>query len=106
MTDRHSKPGNKETSAKGMADPYPPVDVCCGGTIPVGQNYVPLVNSTGASQTVSCALWGGVAVVVLPGSQTKNVPLTIRPLPPQGSSYSLTSTCNCPNETNPVIKVE
>jgi hypothetical protein len=91
--------------SKAMADPYPPVDVCCGGTIPVGQNYIPFANSTGAPQTLSnCVLWGGVAIGVASGS--KNVPITINPLPQKGSSYSFTSTCNCPNGTPPTIKIQ
>jgi hypothetical protein len=91
--------------SKALVDPYPPVDVCCGGTIPVGQNYIPFSNSTGGPQTLSsCVLWGGGAIAVASGSH--NVPITIRPLPQQGSSYSFSSTCLCPNETNPTIKVQ
>lgn len=91
--------------SKALTDPYPPVDVCCGGTIPVGQAYIPFANSTGASQTVSsCALWGGVVIGIAPGS--RNVPITLNPLPPKGSSYTFSSTCLCPNETNPTIKVQ
>lgn len=96
-----------KNKSKALVDP--PVDVCCGGTIPVGQNYIPFVNSTGTFQTVSgCTLWGGVAIAVAPtsGSQTHNVPITINPLPPKGSSYPFTSTCLCPNETNPTIKIQ
>jgi hypothetical protein len=97
-----------KNKSKAMADPYPPVDVCCGGTIPVGQNYIPFVNSTGTFQTVSnCVLWGGVAVAVAPtsGSQTHNVPITVKPLPPKGD-YSFSSTCLCPNEISPVVKIQ
>jgi hypothetical protein len=95
-----------KNKSKAMADPYPPVDVCCGGTIPVGQNYIPFINSTGAPQTLSnCVLWGGVAVAVAAGSQIKNVPITVKPLPPKGD-YSFSSTCLCPNETNPVVKIQ
>jgi len=107
MTDRHSQPGTKETRAKEMADPYPPVDVCCGGTIPVGQNYIPIVNSTGAPQTISgCTLWGGVAVGVAAGVRIQNVPITINPLPQKGSSYSFNSTCTCTSGTPPTIKIQ
>jgi hypothetical protein len=95
----------KKTRAKEMADPYPPVDVCCGGTIPVGQNYIPFSNTTGTPQTVSnCVLWGGVVIGIAPGS--KNVPVTLNPKPQKGSSYSFTSTCLCPVGTPPTIKVD
>ncbi len=90
-----------------MSDPYPPVDICCGGTIPVGQNYVPFVNSTGAPQSVSnCALFGGarIAVPATTGS-SYNVPIAINPLPRAGS-YSYTASCNCPMGTGPQIKVQ
>ena len=96
---------HKEKS-KAMNDPYPPVDVCCGGTIPVGQNYVPFINSTGTPQTVSnCRLWQGAAAIAATGTVIP-VAITMNPKPPTGSSYSFTSTCNCPNGTLPTIKVQ
>jgi len=93
---------------KDMADPYPPVDVCCGGTIPVNQNYVPFSNTSGTNQTVSnCRLFPGVSVVIRPTQpgSAQNMPIGMNPLPAAGD-YSFTSTCSCSAGSMPVIKVQ
>lgn len=97
----------EKSKSKAGVDPYPPVDVCCGGTIPLNQNYVPFTNGTGAYQTVSgCSLFSGVAVRVPPTSGTPhNVPITSNPLPTAGN-YSYSATCSCPNGSMPVIRVQ
>src|SRR5215510_7846861 len=80
-----SKKVIKKKTAKVGNGPYPPVDVCCGGTVSVGSSYVPFSNATGVPQTVSnCQLWNGAAAIAA-GVNPTPVPITINPPPQKGA---------------------